>query len=228
MMDSSRLAPATPLHRWTVTLAALLLALLAGASASAQEVELKPPQARQGYWLATSVSGAMNLNSSTEDGDIGPVNGAAFQGRVGEMVTDWLGFGLQFGGGFGAGDGWETGFGGLMMDVQLVGPWVPHLSLHLNFGAGGLQLTEDAATDEDELKGTGGAYYAVGLAYDWFPFYESGSGGFALTPHVQLHYMPGNITESYLVMLGVEFTWWTGLDRDKLDLPFEEQYRREE
>jgi len=225
MNPSSRLScSSTPLTRAGVTTFVLAVGLLLAATASAQDVKLTPPAARQGYWLATSVSGALNLNNSTQD-DIGPLSGAAFQGRVGEMVTSWLGFGLQFGYGFGYGDGWDSGFGGLLADVQFVGPWLPNLSLHLNFGAGGLQLNEDNPRD-DTLKGTGGGYYAVGLAYDWFPLNAGGSGGFALTPNVQVHYMPGDITESYILMAGVEFTWWTGLDRDKLELPFDEQYRK--
>ena len=119
-----------------------------------------------------------------------------------------------------------SAYGGLMLDAQLVLPALPALSAHIGAGAGGISITDTEAVDQDALKGTGGAYYAVGLAYDLFPFYDKGSGGFSVVPHLQAHYMPGNIVNAWFFVAGLELTWWTGLDRDKLDLPYEEQYQR--
>lgn len=225
---STRALPSTPRTSRAVTtfgavaLAALLSSLVAR-DADAQEIV--PPAPRQGYYLAFSASSALNVNSSTED-DVDAIYGTFFQGRLGEMVTDWLGFGLQFGGGAGAGGSWESAYGGLMLDAQFVLPALPALSAHIGAGAGGISITDTEAVDQDVLKGTGGAYYAVGLAYDLFPFYDKGSGGFSVVPHVQAHYMPGNIVNAWFFVAGLELTWWTGLDRDKLDLPYEEQYQR--
>lgn len=218
-----RLSRSTPQALLAVT--TILTGIAAPLAVEAQE--LVPPAPRQGYYMGFTLGGAVNVNASVDD-EIDPLTGPLFVGRIGEMVTDWIGFGLLVGGGFGQGGSWESGFGGLMLETQLVPPVLPHLAARIGVGAGGISLTDTEAVDQDVLKGTGGAYYAFGVSYDLFPFYDRGSGGLGVVPSAQVHYMPGELVEAWFFVAGLEIAWWTGLDRDKLDLPFEEQYRRDE
>ena len=212
-----------------ITPLVLALCLVANSpNASAQDaevVELSEPAARQGYFIGGGVSGISNLNNSDEIGDVGPLYGTYFNLRLGEMVTDWLGFGFHVGGGTGSDDRYDVGYGGGMLDVQIV-PW-DHLALRLGVGAGGLSTT-DNKEDTDTLLGTGGAYYMAGASYDYFPAYDVyDSGGFSFTPSLQLIHLPGMEYESYIVTLGLEMTWWTGLDNNKLILPDDKAYTKE-
>ncbi len=205
------------LGAWLSTAALLTLAGPLAAQDDPEEALLEPPAARQGYFLGGGFGLAVNSNFRDEAEDTGALTGSAGQGRIGQMVTPWLGFGLQFGGGSAANDaGFDTGFGGLLLDTQIV-PF-GHLAVHLGIGAGGLSLTDPAA-DPGTLDGTGGGYFALGLSYDWFPFYEGGSGGLSFTPNVQLQLLPGQIFRSTIVTVSLDILWWTGLDTNKLDLP---------
>ena len=196
------------------------------AAAQDDEVELVLPAARQGYFIGGGLAFAANINDSDEVGQIGPLFGSYFNLRLGEMVTDWFGFGLHFGGGPTSDDRYDVGFGGGLLDVQFV--LFDHFALRGGVGAGGLSTT-DNEEDQDMLLGTGGAYYLAGASYDYFPFYDSGdSGGFSVTPTLQFIHLPGNTFRSYIVLLGVETLWWTGLDSNKLILPEDEAYSQED
>jgi hypothetical protein len=194
------------------------------ADALGQEVGLAVPQARQGYYLSFDSGATVNSNTSTED-EFDTLVGAAFSLRAGEMITDWVGAGLRVGGGFADSDNWSAGFGGLQLEVQLVP--VSHLAVHLGVGAGGFSVSSTDPAADDALKGTGGAYYSASVTYDIFPLYDAGSGGFALTPFVRASYLPGDVFEATLVTVGLQTVWWTGLERNKLDLPFDESFSRE-
>jgi hypothetical protein len=209
---------------------AALLALLPRAHAQDGEevgaqVELELPAARQGYWLGGGLFTTVNQNLQLEEDDTPALLGGAGHLRMGEMFNDWLGFGLQLGGGGGGDDRYSVGYGGLMLTGQL-NPW-RDLALHAGLGAGGLSLT-DAEIQDGTLRGTGGAYYMIGASYDLFPWYEKGSGGFSLAPTVQLQHLPGILTESWIVLVGVETLWWSGLERNKLDLSTEDAFRKED
>lgn len=204
---------------------ALLLPALPAQAQTSDEIDgptpeptllMEAPGPRQGYYVGLGGGSVFNANFRTEDDNTGTLTGGASQLRLGQMVTPWLGFGLQIGGGAASADGLSTGFGGLMLDAQVV-PF-DHLALHVALGAGGLSLTDDS-NDDGMLEGTGGGYYAVGLSYDWFPFYDGGSGGWSLTPHVQFQYMPGTIFDATIVQVGVEIVWWSGLPNNQLQYP---------
>ncbi len=216
-----RLQPKT---LWPLTLA-LAAVIWFPQPLAAQELELTPPAARQGYFIGGGVTSVFNSNFRTTDDDTGNLTGGAGHVRLGQMTTDWLGFGLQIGGGGASAGNFSTGYGGLMLDVQLV-PF-DHLGIHLGVGAGGLSLT-DTESDSDELEGTGGGYYSVGLTYDWFPFYDSGSGGLSVTPIAQFQYMPGTIFDATMLTFGLEILWWSGLPNNKLLFPDGEGYEAQD
>lgn len=198
----------------------------ANARAEDEEIVLLPPEARQGYFISLGGAGMVNVNQSTED-DVDTVYGSYYNLRLGQLVTEWLGFGLQFSGGFGE-DGpgrWSVGFGGLQLDAHVVP--TDKLAVRIGVGAGGLSAT-DAESRDGALKGTGGAYYSAGVSYDWFPFYDKGSGGFGVTPLAQAMWFPGALWDGYLFTVGVEMTWWSGLPKNQLDLPIDEAFTKDD
>jgi hypothetical protein len=178
---------------------------------------------RQGYYLAGGFNGVMVSSEHQDAGRIVPSGGGGLSLRLGEMVTSWLGFGFE--GSFAtiSSHRWQQEAGGLLLEMQLV-PW-RHLSVRMGAGVGFVQ-----ARDDEEIvtgtQGTGGASFAVGVAYDFFPFYTRGSGGWGITPAIGLKYFPGDTFHTVAVWAGIECTWWLGLDKQELELPVEEAFRR--
>jgi hypothetical protein len=181
----------------------------------ARAEELTVPGPRQGYYLG---GGAQVATIRSHDKDLGRLSagyGSAFSLRLGEMVTPWLGVGVELGGGQAANSRWSQGFGGLLLDVQLV-PW-RSLAIHGSAGLGAI-LAKDQKKLVTGSKGTGGAYYGAGVRYDLFPFYESGSGGFGITPGAEVRYLPGSGFNTTMFWVGVDLLWWRGLDKQELEL----------
>jgi hypothetical protein len=204
---------------------ALLLILVTASAATAQEesteLYLEAPAARQGYYIAGGLDGALNQNTRKELGETGLLLGQSSHARIGQMVTSWLGFGLHMGGGATSNETFDASFGGLALEMQLV-PF-EHVSLGAAVGAGGLGLT-DKTDEEGELDGTGGGYFIFRAGYDIFPLYDGGSGGLSFTPNVQLMILPGEVFEATIFTVGVEVVWWSGLDTNKLIMPDTEGY----
>ncbi len=192
--------------------------------AQVEEIALVVPGPRQGYWIGVGYGGIANLNFQTEGPDTKTLVGSGGHLRIGQMITEWFGMGLQFGGGAAENDRFDTSFGGVMLDAQLV--VVDHLAVHAGVGAGGLAATDHV--DEDAgLLGTGGGFYMAGLSYDWFPFWDEGSGGLSLSPQAQVQYLPGNLFEAYVFVVSLDIIWWTGLEKNKLELDIDEAYKPE-
>jgi hypothetical protein len=205
--------------------AAILVSLALAFPVAAQEIQdeevvLELPAARQGYWIGGGVAGVTNVNNRTDGPDTGVLIGYDFHLRMGELITESVGIGLQLGGGPLENDLYEGGFGG----VALTAHWAPlgHASVHGGVGAGGIGAR--ATSQGRELTGTGGGYYVLGLAYDLFPFWDEGSGGFSLSPTLQAQYLPGPLFEAWIVTFCVDVMWWTGLDKHKLDLDVDMAY----
>ncbi len=212
------------------TAAITCLVLLCASTAVAQDgpeetIELKLPAARQGYYVGGGGGAMFNMNYRTEDDDTDLLQGGGGYIRFGEMITDWLGAGFYIGGGIAESDRYSTGFGGLLLDLQILP--TDHLAIHVGVGGGGLSLT-DNQSETDELDGTGGGYYMFGVSYDWFPLYENGTGGFSVTPTLQVHYLPGQIFDGTIFVVGFETLFWTGLPKNRLELSVEEAFTAED
>jgi hypothetical protein len=203
----------------TVLLLAVWAVWGAARIAPARADLLEPPRARQGYYIALGAHNAVSYNR--EDGDgVGPLNGFGGSFRVGQLLTPQLGLGLAIDlGGAARGDD-QAGYGALSLSGQL--ELARNLALHGAVGLGFVSLSSPA-DDPDELRGTAGAAYTVSLTYDWF-ISERRSGGRAVTPSLQLRAIPGN-TDGYLALIGVEFSWWTGLPNSQLALSPDEAFR---
>jgi hypothetical protein len=205
------------------TFAAGVAALLGLSASGAGAQTLEPPRHRQGYYMALGVQ-ALGLKSWEEGESLGTWGGVGQTIRLGQLLTRRFGLGLQIDFGGAAGRAQKASLFGLGFEAQ----WeiLNHLSLR---GGGGISVVQLAYDDEalnDELRGTAGAGYFLGLGYDWFPFKSRLTGGFALTPMFQLRVIPSSPVDAIVGIIGVELGYWTGLPRNQLDLPEGEAYRK--
>ena len=197
--------------------------VLVAVSFVATTQDLAEPAARQGYYVAAGIQSVVSRNTDEDVGTLAPLYGGAASLRAGQMVTPWLGFGLQLELGTASSHRWRQQHGGLMLAGQLV-PW-RHLGVHA--GAGwGFVLAEDKEDRFEDGVGVGGAYFSVGLSYDFFPSYERGSGGWAVTPSAALKSVPSGGFDAWMVWVGVDVVWWLGLDDNQLALSVDEAYVR--
>lgn len=204
---------------------ALLVALgqrtaLADDSADGEDL-LEEPRQRQGYWIGFGPTGiAAQLSENGKN--LGIYSGYTGTFRIGQLVTKRLGLGLMIEYMMGyerLGKGSDKGsIGGLTLEgsCQL---W-RNLSAHTGFGIGYVMVKDPNALD-DSLRGGGGAYLLLGASYDFFPFQKQLTGGWAVTPTVDLHVMPDGNIKFLALMAGLQFTWWSGLSDNMLRLPDE-------
>lgn len=202
-----------------VLAAAVLAVLVLGDGALASAQNLETPRQRQGYYVGLGAHST--FNHYREDGDgLGTQVGGGGSFRLGQLLTRRLGLGLVFDVVNAGGDNQSI----TIIDIGVQGQveLMPNLALHGGVGMGIVILS--SPDDEDgELRGLYGAAYTIGLSYDWFPGSRR-TGGWAITPGVQLRWVPDEIDDSVSMMLGVELTYWSGLPRGQLDLPNDEAY----
>ena len=212
--------------------AALVLSLGAKAAAQDAQVELLEPRARQGYYFG---GGPRALSMVVDDETIGGLGGMVGFGvsvRFGQKVNEWLGLGLAIGFGGAGNSDWTTGGGGLTLELQ-VQPWQQtDLAFRLGIGVAGMSIerVDSAQETDDDPSGTIGSVYTIGASYELFPWYEAKkyeSGGLAFSFFVEGQFNPGlgGVT-SVGAIVGVEFTWWSGLNRNKLDLPVDAAFTK--
>lgn len=212
-----------------LSLIVLTAASLVGSHASAQELRLPAP--RQGYYLGGGLrSGVASARAEAESvGGFGTLTHFGGFFRFGQKALPWLGVGLALGGGSESNDDWSVAYSGLLLELQAE----PFDGLDLAFrgsvGVGGGSVSRSDLTQEtdDDPGFMFGPMYQVGLSYDWFPFYNdkaNGSGGTALTFFVEGRFFPGGDVTTGGGFVGIEVTWWTGLDRRKLELPVDEAF----
>jgi hypothetical protein len=179
---------------------------------------LEEPRSRQGYWIGFGVSGA-GVQTWEKGRNRGVYSGYTGTFRVGQLLTQRLGLGLlvEYIGGIGKGSD-KGSIDGLTLEGSCL-LW-RNLSVHAGFGLGVVLLKDKQALDSSTRAG-GGSYFLVGASYDIFPLRKRLTGGWALTPVVDLHgSADGNI--HFLALLGgLQITWWSGLPNNMLRLPEE-------
>jgi hypothetical protein len=197
-------------------------ALSTGARAAATATDttpvlLEPPRQRQGYYLALGLAGIGNYNREEGVG-LGVWPGYSTTIRLGQLVTRRFGLGLLIDSGS-ASKGTEKA---TLFTLGIEAQWelVHNLAVHGGVGLGVVGISDSTMPDAD-LRGAFGAAYSLGLSYEWFPFSprETGSGGLAFTPFVEVRLIPGTDVISQVTLIGVQATWWTGLPRNQLELP---------
>ncbi len=213
--------------------APLVLVALLGAGFAAEAQELEAPKARQGYYASLGLRLGLGTARGEDLGSLGTLNGAGGAFRFGEMATENFGLGLAIATGGGANENWTVGGGNLSLEFMYTPVEALNLAVRSSIGLGFVGTTRvdpEAETDDDPQGGLG-ALYTLGASYDFFPFYEEGkyeSGGWAVTTFADLQFLPaGGVTTANFI-LGVEITWWSGLRRNKLELPTSEAFKLDE
>lgn len=209
-----------------VIAAVLFIGALGARTASAQE--LRAPRARQGYYIGAGLRTGVTAAENENVGSFGALTHFGGVVRFGQMTLPWLGLGISGGGGNEQNGDWSLGYGGLQLEVQ-VEPFDLDLAFRIAAGVAGGRASriDEAEAQEDDPDFFFGSSYAVGVSYDWFPFYTPSrydSGGLALTLFAEGRYTPGGDVNLGGGFLGVEVTWWTGLPKRKLALPVEQAF----
>ncbi|HXI60743.1 MAG TPA: hypothetical protein VNO55_32000 [Polyangia bacterium] len=206
----------------SATLGLLAMLMLAGGGRAVAQ-QLEPPGPRQGYYLSLGVYGA--ATAAHEKGAwVGPWVGGGGAVRVGELITRRFGLGLTIEGSATRGDGQKASV--LALGAEASFAVVGNLALRGGLGIASMGLHDPRDPFESSTRGVTGARFAAGVSYDWFVKKKRLSGGYAITPSVQLRYVPGGDTYGFYTLIGVELTYWTGLPPRQLALPASEAWRK--
>jgi len=195
---------------------------LAPRSARAEDADERPvleePRSRQGYWIGFGASGA-GVQAWEKGKDRGVYSGYTGTFRIGQLLTRRLGLGLliEYIGGIGKGSD-KGSIDGLTIEGSCL-VW-RDLSVHAGFGLGVILLKDPQALDPSTRAG-GGSYFLLGASYDIFPFRKKLTGGWAITPVVDLHGSADGDIHFLALLAGVQLTWWSGLSDNMLHLPEE-------
>jgi hypothetical protein len=204
--------------------AAVLVTLLAAASARAQTaqaspsptgeppapdaapetVELEEPEPTQGHFIALGFHGIGAMAFDADRGTRDPTLGQAVSLRLGESVTDWLTLSLAFAIGSTSGeprDSLTLGRFGITSQWYFTDRWF------IQAGFGALYAQGPDPEDHDISDGTQ-------------------SGGWVLTPMLSADVGPDSDFTTTSLSIGIELSYWTGLARDKLKLPTPKAYAK--
>jgi hypothetical protein len=199
----------------------LLVPTLTGSTARANEDErprLEEPRSRQGYWIGVGMSGLV-LQAWEKGRSLGVYNGYTGTFRIGQLLSERLGLGLVIEYPSSVGRGSDKGsLYGLTLEGSCL-LW-RNLSVHAGFGLGVVLLKNSQALDPSTRSG-GGSYALLGASYDLFPLKARRTGGWAVTPTVDLHGSADGDIRFLAVLAGVQVTWWSGLPDSMLQLPEE-------
>ena len=201
-----------------VSLGLALAPQLACAEDADEHPVLEEPRSRQGYWIGFGASGA-GVQVWEKGKNHGVYSGYTGTFRIGQLLTQRLGLGLlvEYTGGIGKGSD-KGSIDGLTIEGSCL-LW-RNLSVHAGFGLGVVLLKDKQALDTSTRSG-GGSYFLVGASYDIFPLKKRLTGGWALTPVVDLHGSADGNIHFLALLAGVQITWWSGLPNNMLRLPEE-------
>ena len=195
----------------------LLPVVLLATPRLARAQDLEEPRARQGYWLALGLgSGGAELVDKGKSLGLYPASG--FSLRIGQMLTRRIGVGLAIDYAAIKKHADAGGLGNLAMEVS-ANLW-RNLAVHSGAGFGFVMLT-DQNSDDKKLRGGAGACLLAGASYDFFPWRNRLTGGWAITPTVDFRVMPDGNIHAYTMLAGVQIVRWSGLSDNMLILPEE-------
>jgi hypothetical protein len=95
------------------------------------------------------------------------------------------------------------------------------------FVQAGFGVTSGRGPDPEDLERQRGRYgdvYWAGIGKNLYLSDGQESGGWVLTPALALEVGPDEEFTTMGLWLGVEISFWSGLSRDKLELPVSEAY----
>lgn len=193
------------------------------AAADTPRVQLEDPEPSQGHFIAMGVHGmaamAFDANRTTRK----PTVGQGFSLRLGESLTDWLDLGLAFALGSTSGppeNALTLGRFGLTSQLYL------DERLFIQAGLGATYTHGNDPEDHARERGRYGDVYLTGIGYNLYISDNNQSGGWVFTPVLTAELSPSSNFTSSALWLGVEISWWSGLTRDKLNLPLDKAYAK--
>lgn len=185
------------------------------------QVVLELPKPNQGHYLALGLYtlGAMAFDDGRSTRQ--PSVGFGFGLRLGESLTDWLDLGLALA--IGSTQGREE-------DTLSLGRLTIHSQWYVShrwFIQAGFGATSGQGADPDDRERNRGRYgdvYIAGVGANLYLSDAARSGGWVLAPVLTFEAGPDREFTTTAVWLGLEVSWWSGLSRDKLELPVGEAY----
>jgi hypothetical protein len=186
-------------------------------------VQLEHPKPNQGHFIAVGLHGLSAMAFDESRGTRAPTFGQGVSLRLGESVTDWLSLSLAFALGSTYGERRDSLS---LVRFGITSQWYldPRWFVQAGFGATSGQGRDPA--DYDVSRSRYGDVYLTGLGRDFYLSDASRSGGWVLTPMLTAEVGPDSRLTTTALWLGVEVSWWSGLSRDKLDLPTPQAYSR--
>lgn len=225
---SRRVSRLGPLASVLPVLALVALVALSARPAAAQELRL--PRAEQGYYYGFGGHGLL-LAPVENQLDLKAMGGLGITLRAGEKITDQLSIGFLLDISYAFMERW-SGVGGAML---VEGRYQPSLRVPVNLraalGAGGWSFRGKMREGEDAVEPDGGLTVRFGISYAIFIDHDPNryqSGGFGVAPFLEVQAVIGSDSLLPSVILGLDFQWWTGLEKRYLDLPFSELSPKEE
>jgi hypothetical protein len=153
----------------------------------------------------------------TEKGtSLGAYPATGFSLRLGPMLTRTLGVGLTLDYAVIKKNADSGGLGDLAMEVS-VNPW-RNWAFHAGAGFGFVSLTEQNS-DDKTVRGGAGTCLLAGASYDFFPWRNRLTGGWAITPTINFRALPDGDGHAYTFLAGVQVIRWSGLPTNMLNLP---------
>jgi len=194
-----------------------------GGAAPPPVVQLEDPKPRQGHLIALGFHGISTMAFDRDRGTRQPTFGQGVSLRLGESVTDWLSLSLAFGFGstYGARRDKLT-----QIRFGVTSQWYFTQRWFVQAGLGALNVSGPDPEDYGLSRGRYGDMYLAGLGYDLYLSDSKKSGGWVLTPMISADVAPDSKFAATSVWVGVELSWFTGLSRDKLNLPNAKAYSK--
>jgi hypothetical protein len=198
----------------------------AGAPASAPEapaatVELQEPEPGQGHFIALGLHGIGAMAFDESRGTREPSFGQAVSLRLGESVTDWLSLSLAVALGSTYGERRDSL---TLVRFGVTSQWYISEQWFVQAGFGATNAQGADPEDYDRTRSRYGDYYLTGVGYDFYLSDSAQSGGWTFTPIITADVGPDSKFTTASLWLGVELSWWSGLSRDKLQLPTPKAY----
>jgi hypothetical protein len=188
---------------------------------AAANVELEAPEPGQGHFIALGFHGVGAMAFDESRGTRAPTFGQAVSLRLGESVTDWLSLSLAFA--FGSTYG-KRRDSLTLVRLGITSQWYFSERCFVQAGFGATNAQGPDPEDYDLTRGRYGDFYLAGLGYDLYLSESTRSGGWILTPMIAADLGPDSKFMTTSLWLGIELSWWSGLSRDKLELPTPEAY----
>ncbi|MBN2344478.1 MAG: hypothetical protein JXX29_01730 [Deltaproteobacteria bacterium] len=210
-------------HAFTLLMIPVAVTFIGVFSSTARGAELQKPALKQGYYFSLIPVGEAVLVDSSEN--FGPWPSVGGQFRMGEELNRWFDLGLSGGATVAYSDNYRLIHGHFGLDGTFKPTAVLSIGLQAGLGFGDFTRRKPGIT---EVIGRFGATYGITVSYDLFAGSRHRSphqsGGFAMSPYIGAHIGPSDVTSIYAFFVGIAFTRWTGLPKNRLDLPLDEAF----